>query len=74
MLRGDFSLLVRVMSESSITESNKVAEKLGKPQLGHFQGQEDLSNTERRIVSMLTQTVWYQVLHDSQRMLDLAHL
>ena len=31
-------------------------EKFGKPQLGHSQGHEDLSNTERRLVSMLTQT------------------
>ena len=70
VLHGDSSLLVMVMSESSITESNKVEEKFGKPQLGH----ENLSNTERRLVSMLTQTARYQVLHDSQRMLDMAHL
>ena len=30
---GDSLLLVRVMSESSITESNKVAEQFGRPQL-----------------------------------------
>ena len=48
VLHGDSSLLVMVMSESSITESNKVAEKFGKPQLGYSQGHEDLSNTERR--------------------------
>ena len=29
-LHGDSSLLVMVMSESSITESNKVAEKFGR--------------------------------------------
>ena len=74
VLHGDSSLLVRVMSESSITESNKVDKFFGKPQLGHSQGHEDLSNTERRLVSMLTQTTWYQVLHDSQRMLDMAPL
>ena len=73
-LHGDSSMLVMVMSESSITESNKVAEKFGKPQLGHSQRHEDLSNTERRLVSTLTQTTWYQVLHDSQRMLDMAPL
>ena len=50
VLNGDSSLLVRVMSESSITESNKVAEKFGKPQLGHSQGHEDFSNTQRRLV------------------------
>ena len=44
------------------------------PQLGHSQGHEDYSNTERRLVSMLTQTAWYQVLQDSQRMLDMAPL
>ena len=54
VLHGDSSLLVRVMSESSITESNKVAETFGKPVLGHSQGHEDLSNTERVLVSMLT--------------------
>ena len=74
VLHGDSSLLVIVMSESSITESNEVAEKFGRPQLGHSQGHEELSNTERRLVSMLTQTTWYKVLHDSQRMLDLAPL
>ena len=74
VLHGDSSLLVMVMSESSITESNKVAEKFDRPQLGHSHGHEDLSNTERRLVSMLTQTAWYQVLHDSQRMLDMAPL
>ena len=72
MLHGDSLLLVMVMPESSITESNKVAEKFGKPQLRHSKGHEDLSYTERRSVSMLTQTAWYQVLHDSQRMLDMA--
>ena len=56
VLHGDSSLLARVMSESSITESNKVTEKFGRPQLGHSQGHEDLSNTESRLVSMLTQT------------------
>ena len=74
VLHGDSSLLVMVMSESSITESNKVAEKFDRPQLGHSHGHEDLSNTERRLVSMLTQTACYQVLHDSQRMLDMAPL
>ena len=74
VLHGDSSLLVMVISESSITESSKVAEKFGKPQLGHSQGHDDLSNTERRFVSMLTQTAWYQVLRDSQRMLDMAPL
>ena len=56
VLHGDSSLLAMVMSDSSITESNKVAEKFGRPQLGFFQGHEDLSNTERRSVSMLTKT------------------
>ena len=74
VLHGDSSLLVVVMSESSITESNKVAEKFGRLQLGDSQGHEDLSNTERRLASMLTQTAWYQVLHDSQRMLDIVPL
>ena len=74
MLHGDSSLLVRVMSESNSTEPDKVAEKNGRPQLGHSQGYEDLSNTERRLVSMLTQAAFYQVLHDSQRMLDMAPL
>ena len=74
MLHGDSSLLVMAMSESSITESNKMAEKFGMQQLGNSQGHEDLSNTERRLVSMLTQTAWYQVLHLSQRMLDMAPL
>ena len=74
VLHGDSSLLVRAMSESSITESNKVAGKFGKPLLGHSQGHAVLSNTERRLVSMLTQTAWYQVLHDLQRMLDMAPL
>ena len=74
VLHSDSSLLVMVTSESSITESNNVAKKFGMPQLGHFQGHEDLSNTERRLVSMLTPTAWYQVLHDSQRMLDMASL
>ena len=46
VLHGDSSLLARLMSESSITESNKVAEKFGRPQLGHSQGHEDLSNTD----------------------------
>ena len=69
VLHGDSSLLAMVMSKSTITESNNVAEKFGKPQLGHSQGYEDLSNTERRSASMLTQTAWHQVLHDSQRML-----
>ena len=36
-MHGDSSLLVSVMSEPSITESNKLAEKFGRPQLGHFQ-------------------------------------
>ena len=74
VLHGDSSLLVRVMSESSITESNKVAEFFYRPQLGHSQGQEDLSKTERRLVSLVTQAEWYQVLHDSRRMLDMARL
>ena len=47
VLHGDSSLLAMVMSDSSMTESNKVAETFGRPQLGHFQGHEDLSNTER---------------------------
>ena len=38
VLHGDSSLLVSVMSESSITESNEVTEKFGQPQLGHSQG------------------------------------
>ena len=74
VLRGDSSLLAMAMSEFSITESNKVAERFSRPQLRHSQGHEDLSNTERRLASMLTQTAWYQVLHDSQRMLDMAPL
>ena len=45
VLRGDSSLLAMAMSVSSITESDKVAEKCGKPQLGHSLGHEDLSNT-----------------------------
>ena len=47
VLHGDSSLLVGLMSESSITESNKVAEKFGRPQLGHSQRQEEHSNAER---------------------------
>ena len=62
VLHGDSSLLVRVMSESSITESNKEAEKFGRPQLGHSQAHEDLFNTERRLTSMLMQTAWYHAL------------
>ena len=74
VLHGGSSLLVMVMSESSITESNKVAEKFGMPQLGYSQGHEYLSNTEIIFVSTLTQTAFYQVLHDSRRMLDMAPL
>ena len=74
MLHGDSSLLAMEMSESSITELNEVAGKFYRPQLGHFRRQEDLSNTERRIVSLLTQSAWYQVLHDSVRMADMASL
>ena len=74
VLHGDSSLLARLMSESNITESNKVAEKFGMQQLGHSQGNENLFNTERRLVSMLTQTAWYQVLHDSQRMIYMVPL
>ena len=47
-----------------------MAEKIDRPQLGHSQGHEDLSNTERILVSMLTKPVSYQVLHYSQRMYD----
>ena len=54
VLHGDSSLLVMVMSESSIIESNKVAEKFGKPQLGHSQGHEDLSNTEKICINLHT--------------------
>ena len=54
VLHGDSLLLFMVMSESSITESNKVAEKFGRPQLGHSKGDEDLFNTERTLVSMLS--------------------
>ena len=74
VLHGDSSLLAMVMSDSSFTESNKVAEEFGKPQLGHSQGHEELSNTERRFTSMLTQAAFYLVLHDSQIMLDMAPL
>ena len=59
VLHGDSSLLAMVISETSITESIKVAEKFGMPQIGHSQGYEDLSNTERRFVSMMAQTAWY---------------
>ena len=51
---GNSSLIAMEMSKPGITESNKVAEKFGKPQLGHLQGQKDLSKTERRLASMLT--------------------
>ena len=62
VLHGDSSLLVMVMSECSITESSKVAEKFGMPQVGHSQGHEDLSNnTERRLVSMMTHSVFSKV-------------
>ena len=49
VLHGDSSLLVRVMSVSSITVSSKVAEIFCKPQIGHSQGHEDISNTESMI-------------------------
>ena len=74
VLNSDSSLLAMVMSDSSITESNKVKKRFCKPQLGHSQGHEELSNTERRFTSMLTQAAFYQVLHDSQTMLDMAPL
>ena len=57
VLHGDSSLLAMEMSESSITDLNKVVEKFGKPQLGHSLGQEDFSNTERKLALMLTQTI-----------------
>ena len=63
-----------VMSESSITESNKVAEKFERPHLGHSQGHEHIYNSMRRLASMLTQKEWYHILNDSQRIFDISPL
>ena len=53
----DFTEEAREISEHSFTESNRQAERFYRPQLGHFDGYEDVSNVMRRIVSMLRQTV-----------------